>query len=84
MIDCTVNERKILNSPIISMITLVFRSERFWLNPFETGSLIIVAEVSKAVEPEDITAESKAAINNPTPHSGKVLSITGISAEPFC
>ena len=45
---------------------------------------MIVAEVSKAVEADDITAESSAAISNPVPHSGKVLTITGMRAEPFC
>ena len=82
--DCTFSARTMLNIPIISIITLVFRSEFCWSNPFETGSLMMVAEVSKAVEADDITAERSAAINNPTPHSGKVLTITGIRAEPFC
>lgn len=82
IMDWTFSARMMLNIPIISMMTLVFRIEFCCSSPFETGSLMMVAEVSNAVDAEDITAERSAAISNPTPHSGKVLIITGISAEP--
>ena len=72
-----------LNNPIMSMTILVFRNELLLSSPFDIGSLMIVAEVSKAVEAEDITAERSAAISNPTAHSGSVLTITGIKAVPL-
>lgn len=84
MIECTFRARIMLNSPIISIIILVFRIEYCFSSPFDTGSPIIVDEVSKAVEPDDMTAERSAAISSPTPHSGKVCSITGMSADPLC
>ena len=83
MMDWTPKERNMLSNPIINMMIFVFRRESFSSKPFEIGSLIMVAEVIKAVEPDDMTAESKAAINNPTPQSGKVFCITCIRTEPF-